>query len=364
MNSRILILTNNIAGLFAFRREVMKALVEAGYSLYISYPDQDERAGCFEEMGCTMLFTPFNRKGMNPFADLDLLRRYLRLMKSLKPVAVLTYTIKPNIYGGLAAAMCRVPQVANVTGLGDALENPGVLKSLTVWLYKTGLKKCRRIFFQNESNLQTCIKVGIATKEKSYLLPGSGVNTDFHCYQEYPDEESVKFLFISRLKKDKGTQEYFDAAVAVKKKYPCAEFHIVGPKEEAFDAQLSELQANGVVKYFGEQIDVRPFIGAVHCTVMPSYHEGMSNVNLESSANGRPVITTDVPGCRETVDDGKTGYLVNAKDALDLAKKMEKFILLPYEQKKHMGLAAREKVEREFRRQIVVDAYLNEISSL
>ena len=366
-NNRILVLSNSWGGLHSFRKEVFQAFRDNGYEVYISSPlDQSvkEKAAWFENIGCHIIDIQFDRKGLNPLTDFKLMLKYRKLIKQIKPAAVLTYTIKPNIYGGMAAALCGVPQFANITGLGDAVENPGLLRTIAVTLYKIGLSKCRTIFFQNDTNLNTCVQLGIVKRKRAHLISGSGVNTEHHTYQEYPEDGTIKFLYIGRMKRDKGIQEYFYAASVIKSKYPNTEFQIVGTKEDALDEQLDELIKSGIINFLGPKVDVRPFIGDVHCTIMPSYHEGMSNVNLESSANGRPVITTDVPGCRETIDDGVTGFLVNAKDGQDLATKVEKFILLPYEQKKAMGLAARAKVEKEFDRQIVVDAYLEAVRAI
>ena len=364
MNKNILILTNSIGGLHSFRKEVVKAIVDAGYEVYISEPDDDERVRYFEGIGCHIIKTDFNRRGMNPFADFKLMLKYRKMIKQLKPKAVLSYTIKPNIYGGIACRLTGTPQLANVTGLGDAVENGGWMQKLTLTLYKLGLGNARQIFFQNESNRNFCISKGIAT-EKSVLLPGSGVNLQHHAFQVYPrDEGKVIFLFIGRLQKDKGIEEYFETAKTIRGKYPNTEFQILGNVEGPFQARLDELVKAGTVKHLGTTSDVRPYIGAVECSIMPSYHEGMSNVNLESAANGRPVITTDVPGCRETVDDGVTGFLVKAKDASSLIDGVEKFLSLTYEQKKQMGIAGRKKVEREFDRVIVVKVYLEELASL
>lgn len=360
----ILILTNNIGGLHSFRKEVVKAICDAGYKVYISAPDDCANANYFREIGCDVVLTEFNRRGVNPLADFRLMLKYRRLMKLLKPVAVLTYTIKPNIYGGMAARLCHVPQLANVTGLGDAVENGGWMQKLTVYLYKMGLGKARRIFFQNESNRSFCQRMGIADNS-SILLPGSGVNLQHHTYQEYPvDDGKIRFMYIGRLLKDKGAEELFEVAKVIKAKYPQTEFRVVGTVEGDYQKQLDELVKNGIINFLGSQSDVRPFIGSVHCTIMPSYHEGMSNVNLESAANGRPVITTNVPGCKETVDDGKSGFLIEAKSAKSLIDAIERFIALPYGQKALMGQEGRKKVEREFDRQIVVDAYLNEIKRI
>lgn len=361
---KILVLANKTSGLHSFRKEVMKAIVDEGYELYVSVPDEDERIKFFKEIGCHIIKTSFDRRGMNPIKDFKLLLEYRKLIKQLKPKAVLTYTIKPNVYGGLACRFTKTPQLANVTGLGDAIENGGWLQRLTVMLYRMGLKKAACVFFQNESNMNTCIRLGIAD-DSSVLLPGSGVSLVHHTYQAYPSEDgSIKFLFIGRLLKDKGIEEYLKTAKAIKEKYPNTEFQILGAVDGPYQGKLEELEKGNTVKHLGLTTDVRPYIAAVHCTIMPSYHEGMSNVNLESSANGRPVITTDVPGCRETVDNDKTGYLVKARDARSLIEAVERFVLLPYNQKVQMGRNGREKVEREFDRRIVINAYLDALNKL
>ena len=364
-NRSILVLTNTITGLYSFRREVMKALVDAGYHVILSVPDADSpKVQPFKEMGCEAIQTSFNRTGMNPLADIRLLWTYVRMIRKYKPLAVLTYTIKPNVYGGMACRLCGVAQLANVTGLGDAMENGGWLQKLTVALYKVGVGRACRVFFQNSSNRETCIKLGIA-KEDAILLPGSGVNLLYHTVKPYPKEnDRIKFLFIGRMKRDKGIEEYFSAAEVIRARFPNTEFQILGYVEGDYQERLDGLVARGVVHFLGRTPDVRPYIEAVHCTIMPSYHEGMSNVNLESAAAGRPVITTDVPGCRETVDDGITGILVDARSSESLVSGIERFMALSDAQKQQMGLAARQKVEREFDRQIVVDAYLNEINRI
>lgn len=341
----------------------MKAIVDAGYDVFISEPDDDERVRYFESIGCHIIKTKFERRGMNPIADFNLMMNYLRIIQQLKPVAVLTYTIKPNIYGGIACRISGVPQLANVTGLGDAIENGGWLQKLTITLYKIGIGKAKCVFFQNQMNREFCINQGIAT-EDSKLLPGSGVNLQHHVFQEYASEGIVKFLFIARLLKDKGTDEYFEMAKIIKDKYLNTEFQILGAVEGDYQERLNKLVESGIIKYLGTTSDVRPYLEQIHCTVLPSYHEGMSNVNLESAANGRPIITTNVPGCRETVDDGRTGYLVEVRSTRSLINAIEKFINLPYSKKVQMGIEARKKVEREFDRQIVVDAYLKEINHL
>ncbi len=237
------------------------------------------------------------------------------------------------------------------------------MKQLAVLLYRLGLKKSHVIFFQNSANLNFCLKQGIV-KGKPVLLPGSGVNLRYHTLQEYPDksDDVIKILFIGRLKRSKGVEELFKSAAEIKAKYgDKVEFQVLGKEVEGCHTRLDEAVNMGLVTYLGSTTDVRPFLKRVHCTIMPSYYEGMSNVNLESSANGRPVITTDIPGCREIVDDGNTGFLAKHQDSKSLTEAIERFVVLTYEQKREMGLLARQKVEQEFDRQIVIDAYLKEI---
>lgn len=360
----ILVLTNSFSGLHNFRREVMQALVENGYKLTISAPF-DDKTHFFEEMGCKLIDTQFNRKGLNPLKDIALMLRYRKIIKTVKPDVVLSYTIKPNLYGGMACQLCGVPQLANITGLGSAVENPGWLQRLTIFLYKVGLRKTHTVFFQNKANMEFC-KQHRMIKGTARLIPGSGVNLQHHHLQDYPaKDEPMRFIFISRLLREKGIEEYLTAAHEIKAKYPETEFHILGSCEENYQERMERLQKDGIVFYHGRQKDVRPYIGKAWCTVHPSYYpEGMSNVLLESCAAGRPIITTDRPGCGEIVDDGVNGFIVKQRDGYDVARKIEAFIALPYEKKREMGLAARLKVEREFDRQIVVREYLSVIESI
>lgn len=363
----ILVLSNDWGGLYSFRKEVFQAFFENGYEVVISCPMEEKsknKADWFKNIGCKIINTPFNRKGTNPYADYKLMQKYKNLIKQINPVAVLTYTIKPNLYGGMACALCGVPQIANITGLGAAVEYPGLMQKLTIGLYRLGLRKTQLVFFQNDANRQFCISRRMV-KGKTKLIPGSGVNLTYHNYKEFPSEdEPIRFIFISRIRREKGIDEYLAAAEALHEKYN-TEFHVVGPCEDDYVGRLKALDKKGTIIFHGEQSDVRPFIARAHCMVHPSFYpEGMSNVLLESCAAGRPIITTDRSGCREIVDCGVNGFIVNQKDTRDTIAKVEQFILLPYEQKKAMGIASRKKVEKEFDRQIVIDAYLEAVKHL
>jgi galacturonosyltransferase len=371
-NKRILILANSLLGLYSFRREVIHALIAEGYEVILSVPKDDHwkerHYKYFEKMGCSFVVTNFKRKGINPLADLKLILFYLRLIRKERPAVVLTYTIKPNAYGGIACAWCGVPQIANITGLGAAVENGGLLGSISTGIYCLGLRRARLVFCQNVDNLGFCKKHGI-TKGEVKLLPGSGVNLQYHSYTDYPSEtEPVRFLFCGRIRREKGIDEFLEAAKYFKE-HPVIEhkieFHVAGPCEEAYNERLRQMTEQGVVVYHGQQDDVRPFYRLAAMTVLPSFYpEGMSNVLLESQATGRPVLTTGRAGCGETVDDGVTGFIVKAQDCHDVIAKLITFMQKPYSEHVAMGVAARQKMEREFSRDLVIKAYLESIEKV
>ena len=363
MSDTILVLSNSVGGLYNFRQEVLQALIKSDFHVVIAAP-QNKRVPFFEEMGCEFVETPFNIKGTNPFQDIRLAFRFRKLIKRINPFAVLTYTIKPNVYGGMACRWCGVPQIANITGLGPAVENDGWMQRITVRLYRMGMRKTHLIFFQNRANYEF-FKSHFITHGASEIIPGSGVNLDFHSFKEYNTDDKVRFMFIGRILREKGIEQFLEAAQAVKKDYPSAEFHILGGGAKKYADRFKALQDEGIIIYHGHQRDARPFYEMCHCIVHPSFYpEGMSNVLLESCAMGRPIITTDRPGCGEVVEDGVNGFLVRQKDAVDLIVKIKKFINLPLDEKKQMGFNARKKVEREFDRRIVVDAYMNAIRQI
>jgi len=371
---KILILANNSVGLYKFRKELLTTLLALKNEVYISLPNGDFIAE-MQQMGGHFIETEISRHGVNPFTDLALVKKYCSIIKSVKPNIVFTYTIKPNVYGGIACQICKVPYVANVTGLGTAVENKGLLQKITLTLYKTGLKKAKRVFFQNQKNQQFMLEHGVVKGAYS-LLPGSGVNLDHFSPLPYPDESNgIHFVFISRIMREKGIDQYLEAAKHFSSACHPREggnlpsrkivFHICGFCEKEYQGELDELIAKGVVEYHGMVRDVREILKDVHCTIHPSFYpEGLSNVLLESSACARPIITTDRSGCKEVVDDGVNGFVVKQRDSNDLIQKIERFIALPYEEKMKMGLAGRAKVEREFNRQIVVDAYLKELEAI
>ena len=349
--TRILILANNDLGLYKFRKELIQELINQ-YEVYISLPD-GKFVSNLTNLGCKFINTPINRRGTNPITDLKLFLKYVKILKTINPDVVLTYTIKPNIYGGIACRILNLPYIANITGLGTSLENKGLLQKIIVHLYKIALKKAKCVFFQNNENKQFFIDNNISVG-KGRLIPGSGVNLKHFHVLDYPASDTIEFVFISRIMKEKGIEQYLEAAEYIKNKYPNTRFHICGFCEEDYQEKLEEMQSKGIIVYHGVLDDVREILKITHCTVHPTYYpEGMSNVLLESAACGRPIITTNRAGCREIVEDGVNGYIVAERNHEDLIEKIEKFLKLSYKEKMEMGLMSRKKVENGFDRRIV-----------
>lgn len=355
----IAILTNADMGLYKFRKELIEQLCK-DHEVYIVLPDGNYIEPLIQ-LGCKFVRFEFNRRGTNPIDDFIQITRYLKILKELKPDIVLTYTIKPNVYGGLACRIAKLPYIANVTGLGTTIENGGLLSFISTFLYKIGLKGASCVFFQNENNQKLFIDRKIV-KGKSRLIPGSGVNLQAHCVEPYPnDKDGIRFLFVGRIMKNKGIGELLEAMHQIHQENDKATLDIVGWSDEDYSEALKKAEQEGSIHYHGLQPDVHPFYTNCHCTVLPSYHEGTANVMLEASATGRPVITTRVPGCQETFDEGKTGFGCDLKSAESLADAMRKFLSTTQDRRRKMGLAARKKMEMEYDRNIVLKAYKEEI---
>lgn len=356
---RIAVLTNLDLGLYKFRKELLRELCEHN-EVYIILP-QGEYIEKLEELGCRFVPLEFERRGKNPFADLKQIGGYKRTMRTIQPDVVLTYTIKPNIYGGIACRNVGIPYISNVTGLGTSIEGGGMISFIAMRLYRTGLKKAECVFFQNKANMDFFTNNKLV-QGRIRLIPGSGVSLKDHVMESYPSsEEGIRFLFVGRIMRDKGIEELLNAIRVVRQDFENASVDIVGGSDEDYSEELKSAVENGSIHYHGLQFEMHSFYKECHCVVLPSYHEGMANVLLEASSTGRPVIATRVPGCRETFEEGITGFGCEPRSTSSLAEAMRKFLALSHEQREAMGRAAREKMEREFDRKIVVDAYLEEI---
>ncbi len=361
-NMRILILSNSGIGLYNFRFELIQKLSkehEVGFCVPCH-----ERNQKFEEIGCRFFECQIERHGTNPLKELKLLSFYRKILKEYSPDLVLTYTIKPNIYGGMACASLKIPYIANITGLGTAIQRGGRGSEILLRLYRYGLRKARMVFFQNRDNQKFMSERGIVKGEQD-LLPGSGVNLEKHCFEEYPQtQDPITFLFAGRLMKDKGVTELFEAAKRIRQKYDHVHFVAVGNCQAEYREELEAIADSSTVQLAGFQPDVHSFMKQAHAIVHPSYHEGMSNVLLEGAACGRPILASNIPGCREAFEEGVSGIGFEPKNVDSLCQAIEKFIALPHEAKAEMGRAGRRKVEQEFDRGIVIAKYMDQIQKI
>lgn len=352
---KILILVNDVTTLLQFRSELICALISKGYDVSVSVP-QSERIPEIEALGAKVLRTDVSRHGKNPLQDLKLLKSYKKLLKEVQPDIVLTFTIKPNVYGGMACGKLNIPYVANVTGLG-VVEDGGIMQKLMLWLYRQGLKKAKCVFFQNQAN-EKFFREKKVVSGVTELLPGSGVNVEKFSLMEYPNDETTNIVFVGRIIKDKGVFELAEVAKKLKERQDIC-FTIVGNVEYGSENPFVNLRNVSCVGYHK---DIKPYLENAHAIVLPSYHEGMANVLLEAAACGRPILASNIPGCRETFDEGVTGFGFLPKNVEALYDAIEKFIALSYEQKREMGKAGRKKMEERFNRQIVIDKYLEQVN--
>ncbi len=361
---KFLILTNHSYMLWRFRKELIEALLPKG-EVVISTPFVGHEQDLID-LGCRCVETEIDRRGTDPAKELQLLRFYQKLLKAEKPDLVLTYSIKPNIYGGLVCKKLRIPYYANVQGLGTAFQSEP-MASIAEILYRAALKKANSVFFENRGNAEEFIKRRILSSDKVTLLPGAGVNLTEYRQQPWPCEDNgIHFFYLGRIMREKGINELLEAAERLKSELPDSVFFdFVGFfDDEEFKQRFDELSKRGVIIFHGFQMDPRPYYAASHCVVLPSWHEGMSNVLLEAAATGRPLITTDIPGCREAVENRKTGFLVPKQDADALYRTMKHFCDLTTDQRLQMGIESRKHVEQHFDRALVISRIVESLSMI
>ena len=368
----IALVTNNDDDVYCFRKEIIDSLIKNGYSVLISCP-YGEKLKLIDDIEYREDDPVIDRRGTSVTADAKLFFHYMSVLKKYRPDVVLTYTVKPNVYCGIASHFLKIPVISNVTGFGSVLQKSGMIRKFIMTLFKISFRRSECVMFQNSTNMRLAEESGMVKGDR-LLIPGSGVNTDRFPFIKYPDGGDginggkVVFNYIGRILKEKGVDVYIEAAKRIKKKYPNTEFNMLGfiePTEIHYEKELKELEKDGIIRYFGSQKDVRPFIALSHATIHPSmYGEGMSNVLLESASSGRPVITTDNPGCRETFIDSETGLLFKGGDADSLCNIIERFLSMPNEARAEMGARGREYIKSNFSRDIVADAYLKKIGEI
>jgi len=355
----ILILCNWSQGLYDFRNELVLELLK-NHRVVVSAPDTI-KTSLLEQEGCEIVETTLNRRGVNPVQDLKLMQEYRKIVHDVKPDLVLTYTIKPNVYGGMVCAEMGVPYIATITGLGSAFEKEGALLELVRSLYRRGLRKSSCVFFQNRENFEEFRRTGLLHSPYR-LVNGSGVNLENWKPEPYPEEGITEFLFVGRIMREKGIEELLEAARELHGNRVI--FALAGSCDEDYQDKLNKCQAEGIIRQLGFQMDMHPLYRRCSALVLPTYHEGMSNVLMEASSCARPVIASNITGCREIYEEGVTGFGFAPKSAQALTDALRRFLALPWEARMQMGLQARQKVEREFDRRKIVAAYMEEIEKV
>ena len=366
---KILLSSNYAWTIYNFRLPLIRSLTASGYkvSLLTQMDGYDKK---IQEEVDNIYPLYISREGINPFVDLRTIFVFLRAIVKLKPDYLILFTIKPVIYGAIAARIMRVPTIIMITGLGTSFISDNWITKVVKLLYRVALKNASIVFFQNVSDRDLFVVERLVKPDIARLSPGSGIDLNKFKYSVPQKNTEISFLLVARMVYDKGIQEYVNAAKTLKKRYPNISFKLLGPlgvqNRTAVPAeQMKVWIKDGVIDYLGETDDVIPHIKTSTCIVLPSYREGTSRVLLEAAALGKPIVATDVPGCREVVENEINGFLCNARDTDDLTEKLNKIINLSIDDKVSMGLKSREKVEKEFCSEIVSELYhqaINEIN--
>jgi glycosyltransferase involved in cell wall biosynthesis len=378
---KVIIAVNSAWNLFNFRSGLIRALLADGHNVVLIAP-ADEHVDALEALGARFVHLPIRTHGTNPLFDLVLFGRYVRELRRERPDALLAFTAKPNIYGSIAAHSLGIPVVNNISGLGSAFIKGGWLALVLTTLYRVALFRAKRVFFQNQDDYRQFVEMSLVRPTKCAVLPGSGVDLQLFQPQPLPsmqftldgerkslNDRNFVFLLVARLLKDKGLHEFVDAARMLKSIYPRTEFILLGFKDfqnpnAVSEAHLALWQDKGWVTYRGSSTDVREHMAQADCVVLPSYREGTPRTLLEAAAMGRPLLATDVPGCREVVQHGINGLLCRPRDAQDLADQMQAILQMPSDQLAQMGKASRKLVQERFGEKRVIDAYLQVVNEL
>tara|TARA_Y100000748_G_scaffold303782_1_gene310177 strand:+ start:1252 stop:2367 length:1116 start_codon:yes stop_codon:yes gene_type:complete len=367
IKKKIIISSNSTWFTYNFRYGLVKSLLK-DYEVYIFSPE-DKLSKVFEEMGCKLIDIKIQRSGTNIFSELSLLMKYFQTYAHIRPDIILSFSIKPNIYGSIAANILSIPSINNITGLGTAFITKSIVTRLIIYLYRIALSGRNKVFFQNEDDLELFVNKLIISPKKTKVIPGSGINLNKFKSCETIINKHPRFLLIARLLKDKGIYEFVKAAEILKTKNKNLEFNLLGPidlenKTAIPESQINKWVLEGNINYLGETSDVIKIINENDCIVLPSYREGTPRVLLEAAALKKPLIATNVPGCKDVVDENRNGLLCEVRDAKDLAKKMLEFSEFSERKRIEFGEKSREKVENEYDEKFVIKAYREEINRL
>ena len=366
---RIALVCNTAWAIYTYRRGVLRMLTKRGAEVTIIAP-RDRTFEPLIEMGCRCVELPVASKGTDPRQDLKTMIALYREYRTTRPHLVFHYTIKPNIYGSLAAMLARVPSIAVTTGLGYVFIQKSRTAQIAKRLYRFAFRFPREVWFLNRDDHQAFVDENLlAHPDRARRLHGEGVDLDDFALAPLPRREDFVFILIGRLLWDKGVAEYVEAARRVRRRYPQARFQLLGPVGVDNPSAISRTDVEAwehenIVEYLGEANDVRPLVAAADCVVLPSYREGVPRTLMEASAMGRPIVATDVPGCREVVEHGVNGFLCEVKSADSLAEQLERMLTLPFEEREAMALRGREKVAREFDEKKVVERYKSTIHTI
>ena len=361
---KILILSNHFITLYNFRKELIERMLIEGHEVFISMPKAEENI-FFSDLGCEIIETPVDRRGINPFKDIGLIYNYIKIMNKIKPDIIFSYTIKPNIYGSIASNITKYKQISNITGTGATFLKENLVSTIVKVLYKMSVKKSYKVFFQNSGDRDYFIANNMV--ESNYdILPGSGVNLEQYSIMDLPSDEQTNFIFVGRVMEVKGINQYLECAQKIKEKYPNTNFYVAGfIEEDKYKSIINDYNAKGIINYIGFQKDIKPWICKSHCIILPSLGgEGVPNVLLESAAMGRICIASNINGSRDVIEDQVSGYLFESKNSQDLIEKVINIIELDLESKKRMGLSGRRKIEKYFDRKIIINTYFKEINHI
>jgi len=369
MKRKILIVINSSWNVFNFRLGLLLALQEEGNEIIVVAP-RDAYTEKLEEIGFEYHDVAINAKGMNPIEDTKLTYSLYKLYKRIKPDVILHYTIKPNIYGSIAADILKIPTINNIAGLGTLFIEQNIVTTLAKLLYKYSQTRTAHIFFQNNDDLELFVNENLVDAQKCDVLPGSGIDVTTFCPIENTKDGMVRFLLIARMLWAKGVGEYIEAAKIIKAKYDNIEFQLLGCLAVANRSAITHEQMqvwvdSHLVNYLGTTSNVKKYICKADCVVLPSYYrEGTPRTLLESASMAKPLITTHNVGCKDVVDHGINGYLCQPKNVDDLVEQLEKFIHLSDTEREEMGIKGREKMINEFDEKIVITKYSNMIKEV